>query len=254
MSNRASGPCPQYAMEGVPTVSMRKEGAPGEWEDVFVFPDPELPGRRGFVGQLQEVNVGTNSMSAASHTWEGQGESFYKRAIGNFEEDIGALGAVNKNKNQVKTLQEVLDKLKKPGDDPDDSSQGGTTASKRKSTALGSGGESLPTQSPAESSKSSGLSKNVLGMFTSPKGQKSSRRPSPVASEPPSKASKSNATATEVPPSPQAHADSVASPGSPGGQTVASNSTAAFELLLGENDSGEQFLKSWKKLAPRKLL
>ena len=252
LANRSGGSVPKYATEGVPVVSMRKEGEPTEWEDVFVFPDPERPYRRGFIGQNQDVMLGTNYMPMAAHTWEGQGEAFFSKAIGEFSHDTGALDAVDRKSNQIKTLQDVLDKLKKPGEDPDDSVQGGSVA-KRKSTALGSGVESLPDQSPSESFRPSGLSKAVLGMFTSPRAQKSPRQPSPVTSEPPSKASKSNATVAVAPDSP-AHNDSAVAPGSPGARSVTSATTCAFDLMLGDNDCGEDFLRKWKKTCPEELV
>ena len=60
---------PKYAVEGVPVVSMRTEGNPTVWEDVFVFLDQDRPWRRGFISQDQELGITSKVMNASQHLW-----------------------------------------------------------------------------------------------------------------------------------------------------------------------------------------
>jgi hypothetical protein len=242
------------ATEGVPTVCMRKEGEPGEWEDVFLFPDPDKPGRRGFIGQTQEVAHCSNSMNMTQHTWDGQGEAFYNKAISYFNQDVGALCAVKKKSNEVRSLQDVIEKLRKPSDPSEDArtGQGGTDA-KRMSADSGS---PLGERSSAGSAKSSGITKQVLSLFTSPRGKATARQPSPRQDRP-SKASRSDAPEAPAPGSPQSPGadEPLAAPGSPGARSlVSTTSTSAFDILMQDNDSAEEFLKKWKKTCPEELV
>jgi hypothetical protein len=171
---------PKYAVDGVPTALVRSETSPSEWENVFVFPDPERPYRRGFIGSCQQVILGSQSMAKETHIWEGQGEVFFNKAAAEFGTETGVKDVLSKK--APKSLQDVLQKLLKPGvhameESPDVSQQDG----KRKSLAASScgseanvAGASLPS-SPGPSV----LSKNVMRQF----GERASapgRSPSPV--------------------------------------------------------------------------
>ena len=253
LANRTTGTVTKAAVEGVPVVSMRKEGTINEVEDVFLFPDPDKPGRRGFIGQSQSVALSANSMNMSHHTWEGQGERFFNKAIDNFNADVGALPAVKKKSNEVRSLQEVIEKLRKPGDTNEDAKSGGTDA-KRISA------ESSPLHEHSPGPKSPVISKQVLGMFTNPRVNKTQARQASPRDDRAQKSARSEASELPAPGTPQSptadDADaSAAAPGSPGARSLHStNSTAAFDIFMQDNSNGVEFLKKWQKTCPEELV
>lgn len=239
---------PKYAVEGVPVVSMRKENEPQHWEDVYVFPDPNRPHRRGFIGQSQEVVLNTNSMPTSAHLWEGQGEAFFGKASEDFRKETGVLEAMSKKGHQLRPLEDILEKMRKPSGSGADEAplqvEGDGKRRSRSAAAPIADSDQLEKSPRAESSSASGMSKSVLGLF----GLRSNRQLSLVASpEPPAKVPRGNAESDSLPSLVRMDAsEELPAPSSPGGQTVASNQSF-FDIIQGEDDSSEEYLKKWKK-------
>ena len=245
LANRES--LPNYAVEGVPVVSMRKEKDPNEWEDVYVFPDPERPGRRGWIGQSQDLSLKTNVMPESVHLWQGQGSMFYRKALEEHMEDTGTPEAITKAAHNVKTVEDVLERMRKPGTGEDVAS----VVAKHGSKALPLGGGDSQNSTGRMANTASTIDKS-LGLFgVSPaKTQRiASPEPSPVR-----KKGKGNDQDSAMEKAAPSEDDGLEAPGSPGGMSsLTSASSNLLELVLGD-DKGELYLKKWKQSCPENFV
>ena len=244
--------CPQYAVEGVPIVQMRKEKDGTEWEDVYVFPDPERPGRRGWIGQRQQARLTTNTMNASGHLWQGQGDMFFRKALAEHSEDTGAPEALLKHSTYVKTINDVLERLGKPNSGDDQVMDSASASLKRSSSAL-----QLPATEMdpvADTSKGSSGSKAALALFGIKQGSTKPRTSSPPTVLTPTKATTSAARNSSQDASLVADDDTVAAPGSPGAFSSASVTSSNILQLIAGDDKGDSFAKRWKQECPESLI